>query len=193
VGSTSSFCVDIRVIAATNRPTASLRGQYMREDLYYRLATIVLEIPPLRARPEDVFVLAHQILKRLSDRYGRQLQLSRPGWDLLLKYEFPGNVRELQNLLEGVAVFSSDDPQIISDKDLMPLLQVPVSPQVSLTQTDQPIAIEPLERMAIQRALRLARGNRTKAATLLGISRDTLYRKLREFSELTSQPTANSV
>ena len=189
VGSTKSFPIDIRVMAATNRPLTVLRGEYMRADLYYRIATVVLEVPPLRARPEDLFVLAQHLLKRLSERYGREIQLSRAAWELLLRHSFPGNVRELQNVLEAVAVFGRDNPQIFCDKELRPLLQDADLTEGGTTHANQPIALEPLERIAIQRALRLARGNRSKAASLLGISRDTLYRKLREYSEATLEPS----
>jgi two-component system response regulator AtoC len=183
VGSTKSMPVDIRVIAATNRPIPQLRSEYMREDLFYRLATVVLEVPPLRSRPEDIFVIAQDFLKRLSQRYEREIRLNRSAWDLLLHYSFPGNVRELQNILEGIFACSHGGPHDISDKDLKPiLLGMPVA-ETERSETPQPVAIESLERIGIQRALRMAHGNRTKAAAMLGISRDTLYRKLRAYRD----------
>jgi transcriptional regulator with PAS, ATPase and Fis domain len=102
--------------------------------------------------------------------------------ELLLKYSFPGNVRELENLLESLAAVSRDDPQTITEKDLRPLLDpAGLADLPAAKGVEQTVAIEPLERMAIERALRLAEGNRSKAAALLGISRDTLYRKLKEY------------
>jgi transcriptional regulator with PAS, ATPase and Fis domain len=102
--------------------------------------------------------------------------------ELLLRYSFPGNVRELENLLESLAALSHDDPQTITEKDLWPLLDpAGLAEQSPAKGVEQTLAIEPLERMAIERALRIAEGNRSKAATLLGISRDTLYRKLKEY------------
>jgi transcriptional regulator with PAS, ATPase and Fis domain len=175
VGSSKSVQVDLRVVAATNRPLAQLRNEVLREDLYFRIATVTIEIPPLRARSEDVLVLAQHIAGRLARQYGRQLTLARSALELLLGYSFPGNVRELEN----ATAVSTDDPQTITDKDLKPLLQETRPHSL----TDQPLSMEQAERLAIQRALRLCSGNRSKTASLLGISRDTLYRKLRQFGE----------
>lgn len=180
VGSPKSIPVDVRIIAATNRPIPELRSACLREDLFFRIATVVVEIPPLRARPEDLLVLAQHFTRRLSERYDREIVLSRSALELLLEHPFPGNVRELENLLEAGAALSHEDPQRISDKDLARLLHKTSQPDVCNRASDQPLVLDQLERMAIQRALRLTHGNRRKAAFLLGISRDTLYRKLRE-------------
>lgn len=176
VGSTQSVRLDVRVMAATNRPLAALRSEILREDLYYRLATVVIEVPPLRARPEDILVFAQWFTARLAMKYGRHIVISRSAIECLLGHGFSGNVRELENLLESASTLSTDDPQTITDKDLRPLL-AQGSPAV---RGDVPLALEDMERMAIERAIRLSHGNRTKAAALLGISRDTLYRKIRE-------------
>jgi DNA-binding NtrC family response regulator len=178
LGSPRTVHVDVRIIAATNRPLQALRAEYLREDLYFRVATVVLEIPPLRERPEDVLVLAQHFAARLSEQYGREIVLSRTAIELLLKYPFPGNVRELQSLLESVTALSRDNPQMITDKDLKPLLRDALAHPLGSNAT--PLAIEDLERMAVDRALRVCDGNRTRAARLLGISRDTLYRRLKE-------------
>ena len=180
VGSSKSVPVDVRIVAATNRAVPDLRSSCLREDLFFRIATVVVEIPPLRARPEDLLVLAQHFTRTLSERYDREIVLSRSALELLLEHPFPGNVRELENLLEAVAALSHDDPQRISDKDLARLLHKTSQPDVCNRASDQPLVLDQLERMAIQRALRLTHGNRRKAAFLLGISRDTLYRKLRE-------------
>ncbi len=180
VGSTKSVPVDVRIIAATNRPAAELRSEYLREDLYFRIATVVIEIPPLRTRPEDTLVLAQHFARRLSERYDRDIVLSRSALELLLEHSYPGNVRELENLLEAVAAVSRDDPQRVTDKDLMRHLRSSALPASQDRGLEQPLGLEQLEHMAIQRALRMTHGNRRKAASLLGISRDTLYRKLRD-------------
>ncbi len=183
VGGTKAFSVDVRIIAATNRTNAELRHEQLRQDFYFRIATVVIEIPPLRARPEDILVLSQHALQRLELRYERQISLHRSAVELLLRYSFPGNVRELENLLENLAALSRDDPQIIAEKDLRPLLDPAGLQDLPIAKgVEQTVAMEPLEKMAIERALRLAEGNRSKAASLLGISRDTLYRKLREYS-----------
>jgi len=182
VGGTRAIPVDVRIIAATNHTNAELRSDQLRQDFYFRIATVVIEMPPLRARPEDILVLYQHMLQKLEQRYERPIALHRGAVELLLKYAFPGNVRELENLLESLAALSHDDPQTITEKDLRPLLDpaglADLPPAKGVEQT---VAIEPLERMAIERALRLAEGNRSKAAALLGISRDTLYRKLKEY------------
>ncbi|MFB3815905.1 MAG: sigma-54-dependent transcriptional regulator [Terriglobales bacterium] len=179
VGSAKTVHVDVRIIAATNRPLATLRSETLREDLYFRIATVVLEVPPLRDRPEDILVLSQHFAARLSEQYGRQIVLSRSAIELLLKYPFPGNVREMENLLESVTALSHDTPQMITDKDLKPLLRDHLA-HPPAGSTSAPLAIEDLERMAVERALRVCDGNRTRAARLLGISRDTLYRRLKE-------------
>jgi DNA-binding NtrC family response regulator len=179
VGSTKSVQVDLRVVAATNRPLAQLRSEFLREDLYFRIARVIVEIPPLRSRPEDILVLAQHFSSRASRRYHRQIGFARSALELLLGYAFPGNVRELENLVESAAAVSTQSPQTITDKDLKPLLQRSGDAPVP---GEQSLSMEQAERLAIQRALRMCNGNRTKTASLLGISRDTLYRKLRQFA-----------
>jgi len=180
VGATRPVPADVRVIAATNRSLPVLRAELLREDFYFRIATVVLEIPPLRSRAEDVLVLAQHFVRNVSERCDREISLHPSALDLLLRYSFPGNVRELQNLIESVAAVSNDDPQVITDRQLKPLLQsVPAGPASSVLQ--ETLALDQLERMAVERALERSNGNRTKAASLLGISRDTLYRKLRDW------------
>ncbi len=176
VGSARPVKVDVRVIAATNRPLAKLRGEYLREDLYFRLATVVIEVPPLRTRREDILVLAQHFAAQMADRYGRHITVARAATELLVNYSFPGNVRELQNMLESVAALSQADPQVIGDRDVKPLLGN-ATPAIT---AEQPLALDEMERVAIERSLRLCDGNRTRAAALLGISRDTLYRKIRD-------------
>jgi DNA-binding NtrC family response regulator len=181
VGSTRSIPVDVRVVAATNRSLEDLRTTFLREDMYFRIATVVLEVPPLRSRPEDVMVLAQHFAGRLSRRYSREISFSRGALQLLLGYAFPGNIRELENLVESASAVSADNPQVITDKDLRPLLRgVSASSPMSAGRTES-LSMEQMERLTIQQALRVAAGNRTKAASILGISRDTLYRKLRQY------------
>ncbi|MBI2836989.1 MAG: sigma-54-dependent Fis family transcriptional regulator [Acidobacteria bacterium] len=185
LGSTRSTKVDVRIVAATNRTLAALRSDFLREDFYYRVATVLIEIPPLRARPEDVLVLAQHFVTRIAHRCGRQISLARSAAELLLEYSFPGNVRELENLMESAAAVSVDNPQAITDRDLKPLLAETLPPQLPTAVTEHPLTLERLEQVAIQQALRLSDGNRTKAASLLGISRDTLHRKLRQYKDST--------
>jgi transcriptional regulator with PAS, ATPase and Fis domain len=181
VGGAKSVPVDVRVVCATNRPLAELRGGALREDFYYRIATVVLQAPPLRTRPEDVLVLAQHFCARLSRKRGREITLSRGALELLVRYPFPGNVRELESVIEGASALSSENPQAISDKDLRPLLDTVAIEHTPVLSTHPAISLEKMERLTIEQALQVANGNRSKAASLLGISRDTLYRKLRLF------------
>jgi DNA-binding NtrC family response regulator len=183
VGSPTAVKVNVRVVSASNHPLAALRAEFLREDLYFRIATVVIEIPPLRARSEDIVALADHFVAKLARRCGRQIQLSRPAIELLLSYSFPGNVRELENILEGASALCADDSHFISDKDIKPLLNEPAYAGIPGGLGDQPLSMERLERFAIQHALSVCQGNRTKAAALLGISRDTLHRKVRQAKE----------
>jgi DNA-binding NtrC family response regulator len=183
VGSARPVQVDVRIVSASNRPLAALRAERLREDFYFRIATVVIELPPLRARPEDILVLAQHFAARLSRRSGRQITLARSALELLLASPLYGNVRELENVLESASALSAEDPQTIAEKDLRPLLAQSSAAARETHVPQQPLSMENLERAAVQQALRLCKGNRTRAASMLGISRDTLYRKLRQFKD----------
>lgn len=178
VGGSTAVQVNVRVLSASNRPLAALRSELLREDFYFRIAAVALEIPPLRSRPEDTVALAQYFVGKLARRYGQKIRIARSALDLLVGYPFPGNVRELENLLEAAWALGLENPETISDKDLRPLLQE-TTPTQSALSGEGTLRLERIERFAIQQALALCQGNRTKAAALLGISRDTLYRKLR--------------
>lgn len=182
VGGSRSVRIDVRIVSASNRELAQLRSEHLREDLYFRIATVVIELPPLRTRPEDVLVLTQHFVARLARRCGREIALTRAALELLLGYPFPGNVRELESLLQSAAALSVDNPQTITEKDLKPLLATSGSTHESHVR-EQPLSMERLERLAVQQALRLCHGNRTRAASMLGISRDTLYRKLKQLKD----------
>ncbi|MGH9521205.1 MAG: helix-turn-helix domain-containing protein, partial [Terriglobales bacterium] len=121
-------------------------------------------------------VLSQHFAAGLADRYGRHITIGRAATEILLRYAFPGNVRELQNMLEGVAALSQADPHIVTDREIKPLMMRDNAPAAS----EQPLSLDEMESVAIERSLRLCHGNRTRAAALLGISRDTLYRKMRD-------------
>lgn len=180
VGGTNSIHVDVRVISATNRSLQDLRTGLLREDFYFRLATVILQVPPLRDRHEDILVLSQHFAARLTRKYNRQISLARKAIELLLTYSFPGNVRELESLIESAAAISAENPQVITEKDLKPLLNSQVSEALPSALRSS-VSLDQMERQTIEQALRQAGGNRTKAASLLGISRDTLYRKMRQY------------
>jgi transcriptional regulator with PAS, ATPase and Fis domain len=179
IGSDRIVRVDFRLICATNIDLdAALRDGKLREDLYFRINTITLRVPPLRERTEDIPLLCEHFLEKYKQRHARtQIKSIAPSaYHVLIRHRWPGNVRELENVIEGACALSSDDPQVITDRDLRPaLVHVSATPNGAI-----PLALDELERVAIERAIRVCGGNRTRAAALLGISRDTLYRKMRD-------------
>jgi DNA-binding NtrC family response regulator len=175
VGEERERKVDVRVIAATNRDLKEMVGRgAFREDLYYRLNVVHLRVPPLRERPEDIPVLARHFLGRFAARFGVQLP---PASDELLArlraHDWPGNVRELENALESLVALSSEGAL---DLSLLPGPALPAAAPLGLKQR-----VEAYERGLVAEALRTAKGSRTEAARLLGISRVTLHDKLNKY------------
>lgn len=181
VGETTAARVDVRLLSATNRPIQQLQGAAFREDLFFRISTIVLDVPPLRHRRDDLYLLVKHFLRLLEGRYGRPLSLDRAGLDHLLGYPFPGNVRELAHILESAVAVSTDSPQVILEHDLVPLLRSHTAFHDLPPQVASDCSLEKLEKFAIRQALRLASYNKSRAAELLGLSRGSLYNKLREY------------
>ena len=181
VGSTAEIRVDVRVLAATNRDLAAMvRQGLFREDLYYRLSTIALQVPPLRDRNGDVELLARHFVEMLATRYGVRRGVSDAALALLRRHPWPGNVRELLHVVEA-AMIVCEGPAILPEH--LPVLgRLPAGPAGGPPADDRPLAtLEELERAHIERALRAADGHRGNAAKVLGISERNLYRKLREY------------
>jgi DNA-binding NtrC family response regulator len=174
--------VDVRVIAATNRDLAAhLREGHLREDLYYRLNVVQIHLPPLRARSEDVLPLAEHFLSRSAARAGKPLRgFSESAKKIMLAYTFPGNVRELENMVER-AVALAEGEQIGPD-DLPPAMRERRSQDRLATAVAQGLTLDQLEREYIERVLDAEGGNKTRAALRLGLDRKTLYRKLEEYA-----------
>jgi two-component system response regulator AtoC len=187
VGSNAPIKVDVRVIAATNKNLKELvaRGEF-REDLYFRLNVVKVEMPPLRTRKEDIVLLANSFLQEFAKENDRPLKpLSDEAMQLLLRYSWPGNVRELRTAIEHGVVMSNDPriearhlPQFLH----LQSIAVPESPEPGKNSLAAPTEfnLHALETNTIRAALSLAGGNRTHAADLLGVSRRTLQRKLKE-------------
>jgi two-component system response regulator AtoC len=175
LGAVDLIPVDVRIIAATNQDLQErVREKTFREDLYYRLNVIHLSVPPLRERIDDLPLLIGQLLRKLNHKLGKNVHHLEPeALEQLRRYSFPGNVRELENLLERGLIFTEGDTLTTHDLSL-PRSQIPVSPQ--------PSTLENLERQAIVEALHRWEGNRTKAAAELGISRRTLLNKIKHFA-----------
>jgi Nif-specific regulatory protein len=175
VGGRHGISIDVRVVAATHADLIEEIGRKrFREDLYYRLRVVEVELPPLRDRREDVARLSAHFLSRIAAREGRRVPaLSRDAVAALLRYPFPGNVRELENLLEGAAALVAGDT--IEAADLQFGAAAPVEPK-SLP-ADLRLDLASLEKEHIRQVLHSVGGNKARAARILGIHRRTLYRK----------------
>tara|TARA_A100000164_G_scaffold94006_1_gene81544 strand:- start:1041 stop:2204 length:1164 start_codon:yes stop_codon:yes gene_type:complete len=185
VGSNTPIQVDVRIIAATNRSLAGMveEGTF-REDLYFRLNVLGIVMPPLRARREDIVLLANSFLSEFAQENGRpEKPLTEAAMKSLLSYGWPGNVRELRTAIEHAVVMSN---QSELDIQHLPDFVSGLGHHFESSSVKNTLApkeefnLHALEQRAVQGALRVTDGNRTKAAELLGISRRTLQRKLRD-------------
>ncbi len=194
VGGTREIQVDVRVLAATNRDlSAMVRQGLFREDLYYRLSTIAVEVPSLRARGTDIELLAQHFVTVLNERFGSNKRISREAFELLRRHRWPGNVRELLHVIESALLLC--DGECVTPEDLPAALRRPTPPSresittppstPSTPQAPEPLpTLEEAEREHIRVALQAAQGHRANAARILGISERNLYRKLREHNLL---------
>ncbi|MDI1319272.1 MAG: sigma-54 dependent transcriptional regulator [bacterium] len=186
IGSSKTMTVDVRLVAATNRNLEQLvkEGKF-REDLFFRLNVVRITTPPLRERAEDIPVLLEHFIKVYSKENGYEAITIEPGaMRYLQTYPWPGNIRELRNFAENAVVLRRGGK--VSEFDLEPKFRGEVPPPpVMVTGTPvNPYSVEDNEKRLLKEALMKSRGNRTKAAQLLGISRRTLHRKIAEWPEL---------
>ena len=183
VGSNDKVNVDVRVIAATNRDLeAAYRAGTFRKDLYFRLNVVTLHLPALRDRRSDIPVLVHHFL----DRYarGENLQVTAAAMKSLLQYDWPGNIRELENCVARAVTLG--DHRTIDVGDLPPAIRsessMPSSSSIEDSASLSTTALAEMERMTILRVFEQAGGDKALAGKMLGISRATLYRKLKRYS-----------
>jgi Nif-specific regulatory protein len=180
VGGERSIHVDVRVLAATHRDlNDEVQAGRFREDLLYRLQVLVIYIPPLRERPEDIPVLIDYLLERISRERGREIpRMEEFVRGVLERYEWPGNVRQLENALQRLVLLAGEGPvtraELETDQDVRATFLGPDS------SADQVFSLSAGVREELKRALVAAGGNRERAAKLLGISRATIYRKIKE-------------
>jgi DNA-binding NtrC family response regulator len=179
VGGSREVPFDVRILAATHRDMEGLVAQrQFRQDLYYRLNVVRLDVPALRDRPGDILTLAVHFLDRFCERAGHaRLSLSGPVAERLLAYDWPGNVRELENAMERIVALSRFDQTAVEDLPLA-LRSAPSQVTDSLESESDIVSLDELERRHIVRVLELARGNKSRAAELLGLDRRSLYRKI---------------
>jgi transcriptional regulator with PAS, ATPase and Fis domain len=180
VGGTREIRVDVRVLAATNRDLDEMvRQGAFREDLYYRLSTISIELPPLRERPSDIPLLATHFVSLLNERYGSATRIGHDAVEALQRHDWPGNVRELQHVIEA-SMLVCEEPEIRA-AHLPPALRPKAEPpQGAAPPGSQLPTLREMERAHIEQALRESEGHRGNAARILGISERNLYRKLKE-------------
>ncbi len=186
LGSTKTSKANFRLIAATNRPVhQALAENRLRSDLYYRLNTFQIELPPLRERKDDIPPLVASFVKGFAQQLGKpEPNIAPEAFQKLMDYGWPGNVRELQNAIEYAVVLARQDQ--ITVKELPAEVQLPVALQKSERATQQQSggtqSLVDMERSAILDALAQTHGNKKKAAELLGIQRPTLYNKMKRYA-----------
>jgi DNA-binding NtrC family response regulator len=183
-GEGREISVDVRIIAATNRDLSALvNGGHFRKDLYYRLKVMVIEMPPLRERAEDILLLANLFVEENNKELGKSVTgISEAAKEYLLNYQWPGNVRELKNIIERAMILSNGN-EILPDHLPIELRRGQtdgVGDQASGRTED--LALENMEKKHIKDVLLMMDGNKSKAARMLGISRSTLREKLKKYS-----------
>ena len=178
LGGNRPITTDVRLLAATNADLQSrVEEGSFRQDLYFRLKVVEIELPPLRSRRQDIPLLAMSFLRELSDKHGFPMpQLTREALEKLIGYGWPGNVRQLRNMMESVLITSGSR---IDVEDLPPEVAGAASADAGTLRLDLPVTAAEAEERLIAKTLELVDGNRTRAAELLGIGRRTLQRKLK--------------
>src|SRR6266850_1994642 len=180
VGSSRPVRVNVRIMAASHRPLEDLiKAGQLREDLYYPLNVVTIFIPPLRERRSDVALLLDHFLRHYAEKNGKTIRgLTPEGRDILLRYDYPGNVRELENIIERAVVLTRDD--VIGSGDL-PLTVQELEVADGDRETNLTVAVEALERRMIRDALARSDGIQTRAAELLGMGERALRYKLTKY------------
>lgn len=180
VGDEREIPVDFRLVAATNRDTAqAIKEGALREDLYFRISTIKIKVPPLRERLDDLALLAEEFLKRYSMKYNKAIRgISQAAFSLLSRYEWPGNVRELESVIERAVLFCQEDE--VSPEHLPDHIHGARQGKF-LCEIPPYLTLEEIEREVIEQTLERTAGNVKKTAQILKLHRPTLYRKLRRY------------
>ena len=177
IGSNQTVPIDIRLICATNKNLESMvHEELFREDLLYRINTVQIEVPPLRERGNDILVLADFFLKKYSSKYNKpNLKINQHAQDKLIKYSWPGNIRELQHSIEKAVIMSENS--VLKPEDFF------MRPILSGKNVTSETTLEEMEKRMIDLAIEKSNGNLSAAADQLGISRQTLYNKMKKFGQ----------
>lgn len=174
LGGTRSLPIDVRILSATNKHLEEqIKHGLFREDLYYRLNVIHIKLPPLRERREDIPFLVGHFLQKSAAALGKVIRgIDAEALAAIESYAFPGNIRELENMIERAVILADRDTLSLKELDIMPL---------AITTYVKPGTLDDIQKHAIQAALLRWEGNKTKAAEELGISRQTILNKIREY------------
>ena len=179
LGDTKEITVDVRFIFATNKNIEEeVKANRFRKDLFYRLNTFVIQVPPLRDRKDDIPILTEYFLEKHARKGSRKI-VSKQAMNLLMDYHWPGNVRELANVIERAILISADRDEIVHD-DLPQTIFIPSFTEVERRHSpnSDTLRLDSMEKDHIEKVLEFAGGNKSKAARLLGISRKKLYQKI---------------
>jgi two-component system response regulator HydG len=184
LGSNDPLHVDVRLISATNRNVEQLvADKQFREDLYFRIKGVTIQIPPLRERREDIPLLIHYFLQQSAEKYGKQIEGIQPeAQQTLMSYGWPGNVRQLKSVIEQMVVLTPGNKLTLESlpNDIRPA-GGGAGEGIGGMNNLVGISIEQAERELIRNTLKLVNGNREQAAKILGIGERTLYRKIKEY------------
>jgi transcriptional regulator with PAS, ATPase and Fis domain len=184
IGSEKTYAVDFRLISSTNRPPAdAIREGLLRDDLFYRISTITIHVPPLRDRSEDIQLLTEHFLHMYAQKYERQIAgVSQAAYQRLFGHAWPGNVRELQNVIERAVLLAKgnrvEPVDLPFDNGSLP----EGSPAIAGWDVPPNLTLEDIERLVIEKTLQRTGGNKQAAANLLGIYRPRLYSKIRKYN-----------
>jgi DNA-binding NtrC family response regulator len=186
VGGVKEMTVNTRIISATNRDLQqAIKEKLFREDLYYRLNVIPIRIPPLRERKEDVPLLVNHFIERFNRELGKHVKpAGRDVLEAMVAYDWPGNVRELRNVVERAMLLEADDEFLLThlpEEIRRASGPIPTVRSASVVDTFMPMTLREMERLQIERTLGQTKGNKSRAAAILGISRQTLREKLKTF------------
>ncbi len=184
IGSEKTYAVDFRLISSTNRPPAdTIRDGLLRDDLFYRISTITIHVPPLRDRSEDIQLLTEHFLQMYAQKYDRTIGgVSQAAYQRLFGHVWPGNVRELQNVIERAVLLAKgnriEPADLPFDNGSLP----EGSPAATGWDVPPNMTLEDIERLVIEKTLQRTGGNKQAAANLLGIYRPRLYSKIRKYN-----------
>lgn len=191
LGGTADISVDVRVIAATNQDLdKTIRDGKFREDLFYRLNVLRIEVPALRTRGRDIILLAEHYMREFSREFRRPARRLAPAAEAaLLAYRWPGNVRELRNLMERAVLLAESDTLHAADFETVHTMREAAGAEGDIAIPEGGLNIEDIERRLVVMALERTRGNQTRAAALLGLHRDQIRYRIEKFGLKTAEPS----